>query len=70
MYYFRCPTCGTCFADKYIPLEKELKNICKKTKDTNERDKKQSELLSTLEINNICCRQRLITYVDMESVIN
>lgn len=64
MLYFRCPTCKTELANKQIPYEEEMKKIENNDKlSENEKDQLKMGLLSKLEVNNICCRMRVLTYL-------
>jgi DNA-directed RNA polymerase subunit N (RpoN/RPB10) len=70
MLYAKCPTCKTVLADKQVPLEEEMANICNNSNlNDNQKDKKKSELLDKLEIRNVCCRMRAITYIDLIKII-
>ena len=66
MFYPRCPTCGTLFADKIINYEKEKKNICD---NPNIPKEEQEELLSKLVLNfkfrRYCCTMRMMTYKNL-----
>lgn len=70
MLYFRCPTCKTLFADKQIPLEKGMAEICKNNKLTDEQKReKKTELLGKLQFKRYCCRMR-ISYVKIIDIVH
>lgn len=70
MLYFRCPTCKTILANKQVPYEEGFNRICKNDKiPKQEKDKLKKKLLDELEIINICCRQRVLGYVDLVRLI-
>jgi len=65
MLYSKCPSCNTKLAHKQIPLEDGLQNICNDTKLTDkQKEDAVFDLLKKLEINNYCCRTRVLTYLD------
>lgn len=64
MLYYRCPSCRTILADKQIPHEIGLKQICDNDKLSDEqKNEEKKELLNKLHIINQCCRMRILTYV-------
>ena len=70
MLFPRCPTCSTELSNKQLPLEIGIRDINNNQKISNEQKKeKQNELLSKLEINNICCRMRSLTYINTIKLI-
>ena len=69
MFYFRCPTCRTEFANKILIWQNELNKICHSEKTLEENDIYQAKILDELEIKQPCCRMRFITYLDKNSVI-
>jgi DNA-directed RNA polymerase subunit N (RpoN/RPB10) len=70
MLYFRCPTCKTVLADKELIYEKEMKRISNdlKLSEAQQNDEKR-KLLDTLELTRICCRARMLTYVDLITIV-
>jgi DNA-directed RNA polymerase subunit N (RpoN/RPB10) len=70
MLYPRCPTCGTILANKQLPYEQMTEELCEsKTLSQEELDKKRMEILDKLNIKRICCRSRVITYIDKVKLI-
>lgn len=69
MYYFRCPTCRTEFANRLLIWEKELEKICNSTMTRKEKDAAQGKLLDSLNLRNICCRMRFVTYTDTNKIV-
>lgn len=68
--YFRCPTCGTSFAKRYIEWYKESDKINGNMKLTDkEKDKKRQELLDKLNFKNYCCKMRMITMSNLTRLI-
>jgi len=64
MLYYRCVTCATELANKQLPWERGLEDICQNSKLTEtEKDLRKKNLLTELEIINYCCRARVLTYV-------
>lgn len=70
MLYFRCPTCKTILANKQLPYEEELEKICNDKKSTEkEKNDKKMNLLDKLEIRRLCCRMRMLTYINLIETI-
>jgi DNA-directed RNA polymerase subunit N (RpoN/RPB10) len=70
MLYFKCPTCKTLLANKQIPFEQKLEKICSQHgKSDNAIEKEKQELLDDLEIKNICCRMRILTYIRIVDIV-
>lgn len=72
MLYIKCPTCGRYLADKVIPYETELKKICDDDKLSNEeKNTKKIALVDSLKIprDRYCCRMRLITYLQLATIV-
>ena len=70
MLYFRCPTCRTILANKQVLFEEELDNICKNDKlSKKESDAAKQNLLDRLELRNMCCRPRMLTYIKLVDVV-
>lgn len=68
--YFRCPTCGTSFAKRYVKWKTETMKIKKNSKLTEEeKNKKIYELLDELHLYKMCCRMRMITQSDLTELI-
>ena len=70
MLYFKCPTCGTVLAHRELPFEQGTKKICDDPDlSKEEMDKKISELINSLGLTRQCCRMRLLTYIDLITII-
>jgi DNA-directed RNA polymerase subunit N (RpoN/RPB10) len=70
MLYYKCPTCRTNLANKQLPYQEGLDKICKNTKlSQSERDSQKKKLLDALRVINMCCRQRMLTFVSLVDVI-
>ena len=70
MLYFKCPTCKTVLADKQLIYEKEMELITKNSKLTeDERNDAKRKLLDSLELVRYCCRTRMLTFVDLITII-
>lgn len=69
MLYFRCPTCKTELANKQLPYEEGLNKISKMDISESEKNKLRMELLDKLEVNNMCCRMRVLTYLKLIDII-
>ena len=68
--YFRCPTCGTSFAKRYIEWIKESDKINGNMKlSDKEKDKKRQELLDKLNFKNYCCKMRILTMSNLTRLI-
>lgn len=69
--YIKCPSCGRLLGDKEIPFEEGIKKINSEILTNEEREKKISKLINSLEIpiENICCKTRLLTYVDTYYIV-
>jgi DNA-directed RNA polymerase subunit N (RpoN/RPB10) len=66
MLYYKCPTCRTVLANRQLPYEEGLQKICENEKlDKNKKDKEKMKLLDDLLISNICCRTRILTYLQI-----
>jgi len=78
MLYMICPTCGELLGDKQTIYTSELKKICDEfnVDDTNiariDKDpkfiEKRKNLIEEL-FKNMCCRVRVMTYVDLVTLI-
>jgi len=70
MLYFKCPTCKTKLANRELYLENELELINNDVKtDAQTKSKLRSELIKKLELPRYCCRARIMTYVDLITII-
>ena len=69
MLYTVCPTCNTLLADKQIPYEKKMKEICEKKLSEEQKMKEQKKLLDDLGLSNYCCRTRVISYIDQANLL-
>jgi DNA-directed RNA polymerase subunit N (RpoN/RPB10) len=67
--YFKCPSCRTLFANKQLPYEKGLEEICASTKSDDEKNILKEKLLSKLEIHRYCCRPRVLGSVDLIKIV-
>lgn len=69
--YVKCPSCGRILGDKEIIYEEGIKKINSEILTDEERQKKISELINSLEIpqNCYCCKTRLMTYVDTYYIV-
>lgn len=70
MLYYKCPSCRTILANKQIPYEKGLDKICENNKlsDEEKNDEKRI-LLDKLQLVNICCRMRMISYIKKVEIL-
>ncbi len=78
MLYMYCPSCNTLLGDKQIYYETKLKKICESQFDKDENlvldkkeeiDKQKKALLDELELHNICCRMRMLTYTRLIDIV-
>jgi len=68
--YFRCPSCGTSFAKRYIEWITESDKINETINLTDkEKDKKRQELLNKLNFKNYCCTMRMLTMSNLTRLI-
>ena len=71
MIYIRCPSCATLIGNRHILLQQGLANINEnsenKTKKELEGEKKK--LINTLELNNYCCKMRIIGYISLPEIV-
>ena len=79
MLYMRCPTCGELLGNKELIMIEKLKKVCDDLEIDDEMisqgyDKhpeyvqKRQKIISDL-CNKICCRIRMMTYVDIVKII-
>ena len=70
MLYYKCPTCRTILANKQLLYENSMDNICKNdTLDKKQKDEAKKKLLDELELPNMCCRMRILTYIKLIEII-
>ena len=69
MLYPTCPTCQNCLADKQLAYEAGIEKICNEKINEKEKQKKTEKLLSDIGCIRICCRMRMISYVDQVKII-
>jgi DNA-directed RNA polymerase subunit N (RpoN/RPB10) len=72
----KCVTCGNVLADKHryyveqIRKRKTEKNITERvtyyTKDSDNSQTVEAEILDELKLTNVCCRRVMLTHVDVE----
>ena len=71
MLYYKCPTCQTLLANKQIPYEKKLNDICKdNAMNESEKNKAKQKLLTDLEIHRPCCRMRVLGYIKLIDLVH
>ena len=69
MLYPTCPTCQNCLADKQLLYETEMEKICNEKINENEKNKKKEKLLTSIGCIRVCCRMRMISYIDQIQLI-
>jgi DNA-directed RNA polymerase subunit N (RpoN/RPB10) len=70
MLYFKCPTCKTLLANKQIPYEKAIREISSNSNLTDkQKDEQREALLNKLKLTNLCCRMRIMTFVNLLEII-
>jgi DNA-directed RNA polymerase subunit N (RpoN/RPB10) len=70
MLYYRCPTCKSILGNKQIPYESGLNSICDNKKLSEpEQEKQKMDLLDKLEITRYCCRMRMLTYIQLITIL-
>ena len=69
MLYPTCPTCHKVLADKQIPFEEANDKICNEKISDEQKMKKKEKLLTDLGIDRVCCRMRMISYIDQVNLI-
>lgn len=66
MLYITCPTCGYFLGFKTVEWENKSNEICNDPKlSDDEKEKKKSELLMSLNLPRYCCKMRMMTYKDI-----
>ena len=70
MLYPICPTCGTCLADIEPVFEVRKDKICENP-ELSEEDKNLAiqKLVNEMNLRRLCCKMRLITYVDLIKIV-
>jgi DNA-directed RNA polymerase subunit N (RpoN/RPB10) len=66
--YIRCPTCGQVLADKQSQYEDGLKRIMNDPMITD-KEKERGKLLDKLNIKDLCCRLRMLGFVNFYDII-
>ena len=69
MLYPSCPTCHTILADKQLIYEEALAKICNENISEDKKSEKKEKLLNTIGLEKICCRMRMISYIDQVKLI-
>ena len=79
MLYMICPTCGELLGDKQLIYTQKLKEICDKYDinddllskgfDTNPQFVEERQKLIQSLFDNICCKMRVLTYVELVKLI-
>lgn len=72
----KCVTCGNVLADKYryyveqSRQRKKERNITERvmyyTKDTENKQSVEAEILDSLKLTSVCCRRVMLTHIDVE----
>lgn len=66
MLYISCPTCGYFLGRITIEYEKQKEQICENPElSDEEKEKKLSILLQSLNLRRYCCKMRIMTYKDI-----
>tara|TARA_B100000524_G_C23606265_1_gene354523 strand:- start:594 stop:800 length:207 start_codon:yes stop_codon:yes gene_type:complete len=66
----KCPTCAFLLGDKELPYEEKLNIITNSNTSQEDKDQKKEKLLDDLGLKNrLCCRMRMISYVDQSRLI-
>lgn len=69
MLYPSCPTCHNILADKQLLYEQALEKICNEKISEEKKSEKKEKLLNDLGLDKICCRMRIISYIDQVNLI-
>jgi hypothetical protein len=79
MLYMVCPTCGELLGDKQLIYNTKLKELCDKHNinddllsrgfDKNPQFVEERQKLIQSIFNNICCKARALTYVELVKII-
>lgn len=71
MLYWRCTGCKKILSHIQIPYEQRLESISMDSKLTQEeKDMAKRKLLDDLEIKRICCRQKVLGFINLIDLIN
>ena len=66
MLYITCPTCGYFLGLKTIEWETKSANICNNPKlSEEEKEKKKTVLIMSLNLPRYCCKMRMMSYKDI-----
>ena len=70
MIYIKCPSCGYLIGNRQIIYEKELDKIYSNP-NTDEQTKLnlKNKLIESLEIQNYCCKMRVISYIQLPNIV-
>ena len=69
MLYPTYPTCHNILADKQLLYEEALEKICNEKISEDKKLEKKEKILNDLGLEKICCRMRMISYVDQVKII-
>lgn len=71
MLYMKCPTCKTLLGNKELEYEEKKKQIMNKDISDQEKKTQHEKLINSLGIPKLqyCCKQRLISYVDLIKIV-
>jgi len=73
MLYIVCPTCHHLLGDKQLYYEAELEKICKSCEmgkyDDEQEYQMKVDLVNRLGLKRYCCKQRIMTYVELVKVV-
>lgn len=69
MLYPSCPTCHNILADKQVLYEQALEKICNEKISEDKKSEKKEKLLNDLGLFKVCCRMRIISYIDQVNLI-
>lgn len=79
MLYMVCPTCGELLGDKQLIYNTKLKELCDKHNinddllsrgfDRNQEFVEGRQKLIQSIFNNICCRMRALTYIELVKIV-
>jgi DNA-directed RNA polymerase subunit N (RpoN/RPB10) len=70
MLYFKCPTCKTKLANRELYLEQELEMLINDISlNDTQKEQKRAAIIKSLNLPRYCCRQRVMTYVDLIKII-
>ena len=69
MIYLKCPTCGRKIASRQKIYDEKLKEIADKNIPIDEKEKLNTELLNSLQLDKICCKMRVMMKHDLINII-